>query len=211
MRKLLQQVFWKDVYLNIGRQDDGYGLLDLLQDRPAICGSIKKLRMAWGCGDLDREIIPLCQYISSQLELDELSVNFSSINRSQVHEMLANNDALWVQAFRKMKFKKLKIDLWIEEVMDPENYYDSEDDQDMHEYEDDYDSEDLSPENIDPNDEQARNLAERRRKIAERKKWSEENLAGLTEKVERHLRSTEMGEPGEVEKYLASRVTEQES
>src|SRR4051812_42871166 len=29
MRNLLQQVFWRDVYLNLGYQDQGYSLLDL--------------------------------------------------------------------------------------------------------------------------------------------------------------------------------------
>jgi hypothetical protein len=120
MRKLLQRVFWRDVFLNIGTQGQGYSLLDMLQDRPAVCGSIKKLRMAWTCGDLGEDIIPLCQYISSQLELDEFSLDLSARNLSQVRGMLANKDALWMQAFRKLKLKKLKIDLWIERLVDDE-------------------------------------------------------------------------------------------
>ncbi|KAM3079509.1 hypothetical protein ACMFMG_005930 [Clarireedia jacksonii] len=226
IRKLLQSVFWRDVYLNIGNR--GYDLFHMLQDRPALRGSIKKLRMTWHCSGSGayipwtrwcnstgwwcyEEIISLLQYISSQLELDELSVALSVKDRSRIENILTNDNISWVQAFRKMRFKKLKIDLWIEELMDPENYIDSEDDEYMHEYEDDYDSEDLDSGNFDPNDWRARNLAERRQRIAARKKWNEDNLAGLTEAVERRLRSTEIGKPGEIEKYLSSRATERES
>jgi hypothetical protein len=70
-------------------------------------------------------------------------------------------------------------------------------------------------ENLNENDYEVIRLNENRRRMlnmVEEKKRNEERLAEWTEAIERHLQSTEMGGPGEIEKYLASRlVTEQES
>jgi hypothetical protein len=112
VRTELGIMFWKNVCIEIDHWE--YLFIDFLKDRPAVCQSIKKLRMDWACEfpkALNDTIKEFCKYISKYLVLDELVLCLEASEKT-VREILATGEELrWVKAFRKINVKKLKVDL----------------------------------------------------------------------------------------------------
>ncbi|KAG4415636.1 hypothetical protein IFR04_011250 [Cadophora malorum] len=114
LRAELGAAFWSNVYIDIDHWE--YLLVDFLEDRPAVWKGVKRLRMEWNCGSpywLDDKIVKFCEYVSDHLDLDELLLVLST-TPSVARYLLSHDDVEWVKAFRKMKFKKLRIKLDLE-------------------------------------------------------------------------------------------------
>ncbi|KAL2073787.1 hypothetical protein VTL71DRAFT_11113 [Oculimacula yallundae] len=115
LRAELGAAFWRNIYVDIDHWE--YLFLDFLDDRPSVRNGIKKLRMEWKSGDsaywLDDKITVFCEYVSQHLELEELVFAFST-TVPIIKYLLTHDDVKWVKAFRKMKFKNLRISLCME-------------------------------------------------------------------------------------------------
>jgi len=112
VRAELGIAFWKNMCIEIDHWE--YLFIDFLKDRPAVCQSIKKLRMVWACEfpkALNDTIEEFCKYISEHLVLDVLVLCLDASEKT-VREILSSGDKLrWVKAFRKINVKKLIVDL----------------------------------------------------------------------------------------------------
>jgi hypothetical protein len=113
IRSELGTTFWNKIYLDIDHWE--YLLLDFLQDRPAVCRSIKKLRMSWPCNngpsDLDDTIIDFCSYVSQQLVLDELIFSFSTSPDIARQVLASEGNMAWIKAFKTINARKLTVEL----------------------------------------------------------------------------------------------------